>query len=328
MIRDTRLDSLKGMLILLVIIGHIPYSYFNLERNYIITFLSEWLYFFHMPLFLVLSIFFIKNNYLWIIKRILLILLPYLFWFNFLHSNMLLHNPIKFIEIVFIGNWDSLKSILWFLPALLSLNILFFIFLKYKHLKKILFVLSIGSFLFANEVAKYHTYIPFSIDVALYLFILAYFIKYIYNNQEKIMNIEIYIIIMITLVSSLLLFYFEPIKTHTPWHHIIDLAQFSVATTFIGYISFLSLNISIFILFLKFNVNKIKVLSVIGVYSFPIFLLHTIILYKLPKLFVFNSIGVNIIFLIIVLIITVVAPILISKFLMKVSKKFKYIGMS
>jgi len=97
MSRDLRLDTLKGLLIIFVILGHIPFSFFNIEKINILQTFTMWFYFFHMPLFLAISVLFIKDSYSWILKRALLILLPYLFWFFYGHKRMLLENPLEFM---------------------------------------------------------------------------------------------------------------------------------------------------------------------------------------------------------------------------------------
>lgn len=225
------------------------------------------------------------------------------------------------------GNWSTLSSIIWFLPTLFSLNLLFFIFNKSNKLFKYsLITLSFCSFLFASELVEYHYNIPFGIDVAMYLFLVSFLIKLIYENKEIILNkINYFTLLLVLVLSSMLLFIYEPLKTHTQWHSIIDFAQFSVATTYIGYLSFVILNICIFVFFLKLKANKY--FQYIGIYSFPIFLLHLIILYRLPNYISFENSTFSVLFLIVALIASIFLPIIISKILMKISNKFKYIGM-
>lgn len=329
MSRDFKIDSLKGFLILLVVIGHIPFSSFLIEKPEVINFFVRWFYFFHMPLFLAISILFIKNDYEWIFKRASLILVPYLFWFFYGHKKLLIENPLEFVGGVLMGNWESLNSIIWFLPALFTLNVLFYIFYKSnKILKYFLLGLSLIVFLFGDQIVHYHYKIPFGLDVAIYIFILAFIIQKIYKNQEKFLNINISYVYMVLAicVSSYGLFEFEPLKTHTQYHSIIDLAQFSVATTFIGYLSFLLLNSSLFVFFLK--IKSIKIFEILGKYSLPIFLLHLMVLYKLPNYIAFENSGAKISFLILTIGLSLVLPIVVSKSLMKISDKFKYIGMT
>jgi len=97
--RDLKLDSLKGFLIILVVIGHIPFGSFNLEKTEILKYFTQWLYFFHMPLFFAISVLFIKTKYAWLVKRASLILVPYLFWFFYGHKRMFLETPLDFVGI-------------------------------------------------------------------------------------------------------------------------------------------------------------------------------------------------------------------------------------
>jgi fucose 4-O-acetylase-like acetyltransferase len=324
--RDLKLDSLKGILIVLVLYGHIPFTFFLIEKTILLSGISTFIYFFHMPLFLAVSVLFIKTDFYWLLKRASLILLPYLFWFFYANKRLLIENPIEFMGGAMMGNWESLHSIIWFLPALFSLNFLFFIFYKgTKLVKTILLLGSILAFTFASYIIQIHNLIPFGMDIAIYLFILVHIIKRIYENQNIIEKLNIPLLLVIIIISATLLFNYEPIKTHTQYHAIIDLAQFSVPITSIGYVSFLILNISIFSLFLKFRSSRI--LSLIGIYAFPIFLLHLMILYKLPKLIQVENFGLNILFLLLTFLLSIVMPIIISKLLMRVTDKFKYIGM-
>ncbi|SFD73313.1 acyltransferase family protein [Flavobacterium phragmitis] len=324
--RDLRLDTLKGFLMVWVVYGHIPFNLFFIEKSNFFTALTSCIYFFHMPLFFALSVLFIKSDYKWLVKRVALILLPYVFWFFYENRFLFLENYQLFFEKIIIGNWNSIKSILWFLPALLSLNTFFFVFnLSSRSFKIILLAISILTFCFSSEIALIHNKVPFGIDVAFYLFLLIFLIKYIYENERIIESINFSLILLMIFGSIAILFYFEPIKTITQFHSRIDLAQFSVPATLVGYISFLILNISIFILFLKLNYNK--QLAYIGFYSFPIFLMHVIILYKIPELLQFDNLILNIIFLLITFVLSIGVPIILSKLLMRVSDKFKFIGL-
>lgn len=324
--RDLNLDSLKGFLIILVVFGHFPFEFFSIERSTILIDIIAFVYFFHMPLFLSISALFIKSDYNWLIKRASLILIPYLFWFLYDHRIMLLIAPRDFFTKLFMGNWASLESIFWFLPALFSLNVLFFLFYKgNKFVKIILFAISLLVFVFSNKIMLIHNAIPFGIDVALYILILTFFVKLVYENRNKLEKINMPLSILIIIISSLNLFYFEPIKMHTQWHSRIDLAQLSVPITILGYISFIILNVFIFLLFLKIKSNQL--LSFVGTYSFPIFIMHLMILYKLPLLVKFDNIILNAFFMVLTFILSIILPIVFSKILMRISDKFKYLGL-
>ena len=53
MVRDTRLDSIKGLLIILVILGHLIIALDN--YNFINHSVMGLIYIFHMPLFILIS---------------------------------------------------------------------------------------------------------------------------------------------------------------------------------------------------------------------------------------------------------------------------------
>jgi fucose 4-O-acetylase-like acetyltransferase len=325
-IRDTHIDALKGLLVLLMAVGHIPYDFFNIDKSNLLDLLSSFIYFFHMPLFLVISVLFIKTNYVWLGKRAMLILGPYLFWYVFAQKKLLLSDPLRLLANVFWGNWSTLHSTLWFLPALFTLNMLVFLFYKSKNYTQyILLFLSLACFVCARQLMTVHAQIPFGIDIALYMLVLAYLTKTIYKHRETCKNISLWILLTAITLSTLALFYMEPVKTHTPFHAIIDLAQFSVPVTVPGYLAFLGLSCSVFILFLK--LPPLHLLSVMGAYSFPIFLLHLKILYEVPKFIKSDSLAVNIVCLLLTFCLAIIAPVLLSKGLMRLSEKFKYIGM-
>lgn len=279
-----------------------------------------------MPLFLTVSTLFIKNSYDWLLKRASLILIPYLFWFFLGHVKMLITNPEIFLGKLLMGNWNSTESVIWFLPALFSLNFLVFLFYKGSYyLKVFVFIVSILAFVFSKEIMIEHDIIPFGLDLAVYIFILTYLIKLLYENINMIDKFNILSLVIIILISSLLLFYFEPLKTVTHFYARVDLAQFFVPTTIIGYVFFLILNLSIFVLFFKIKSNKM--LAFVGMYSFPVFLMHLIILYKLPTLIKFDNLSLRVLFMVIIFITSFIVPIIISKVLMKLSDKFKFIGL-
>ena len=267
-----------------------------------------------------------KGSFNWLKKRVSLVLLPYLFWFFYEHKRMLLDNTDVFFIKLFMGNWNSLQSIIWFLPALFSLNLIVFLFNNGSNFfKSILLVVSFLTFVFSNQISSIHNIIPFGIDVALYMFVLTYFIRFIYENKKIVEKINILWVFIIIPMATFILFYFEPIKTYSHFHSRIDLTQFSVPATVVGYISFIFLSLSIFILFLKIKSNRI--LAFVGLYSFPIFLIHITILYKLPELLKFDNLILNISFMILTFILSIVIPIGLSKILMRISNKFKYIGL-
>lgn len=222
------------------------------------------------------------------------------------------------------GNWSTLKSILWFLPTLISLTFLMFIFnISNKYIKSFLLFLSLMSFFLEDTIVQLHNEIPFGIDIAIYLLILSVLVKFVYKNQEKNLFPKFQYVVglaLLVVIACAMILNFEPVKVHSKFHMIVDFAQFSVPSTLIGYVSFLILNLAVLLFFL--NVKSIKLLSFIGQYTFPIFLLHIFILFKLPNLFENKNLAV----LLLTLFASIILPILISKVLSD-GGLFKYIGM-
>jgi hypothetical protein len=278
-----------------------------------------------MPLFFAVSTLFIKESYRWFLNRAKLILIPYFFFFFFENRGLLVDDFLQFIVNLFIGNWSSTESIIWFLPALFTLNVFVFFFKRSESsYKNILFVFSLLVFLLSTKIAKIHEFVPFGLDVALYMFILTFIIRVLYKKKYLFDKINLIAVIMALICSTIILFYFEPVKTFTKFHAIIDFAQFSVANTFIGYIGLIVLNISIFIL--AFKIPNFTVPSLVGKYSFPIFLTHLMVLYKLPMQIEFENPFVKIFSLVIVVVLSIALPMCLSILLMKISDNFKYIG--
>jgi len=323
--RDDKIDSLKGILILLVVYGHIPFGYFNIEKGVFLGGVTSVIYFFHMPLFFVISSLFVKQEISYLKNRFYFILIPYIVWYFYIHKRDILISGdfLQHIGNIFLGNWYGLESIIWFLPALFSLNFLIFLYYKYNYqVKTTLIFFSVVTFLFAKELSEQHNFIPFGLDVAVYLLPLVVFAKYIYNNKNTL-RLNNYILVMSFVIGTSLLLLFEPVKTHSNYHAIIDFAQFSVPYTVVGYISFIIVNLSIFFFFI--NNRSSKIFEYIGKYSYPIFLLHLIILYRFE--IKQENMYVNISFLLLAFILSIISPIILSKILMKISNRFKYIGM-
>lgn len=55
--RNNAVDAIKGILIVLVVAGHVP----SPATNELIKIFQEWIYIFHMPAFFIVSIYFLNN---------------------------------------------------------------------------------------------------------------------------------------------------------------------------------------------------------------------------------------------------------------------------
>lgn len=145
------IDIAKGVLILLVVIGHV-------QQNEPFTFLKQLIYTFHMPAFFIISgILFDRSRiankkfFPYIKKKIYTLIIPY-FFFEILSGIV--------FYIAYSGNYSNIKGIVmnaitmdcnstpdWFLPTLFFVNVIAFIEtkLKSKPIGILLFVLSFAS---------------------------------------------------------------------------------------------------------------------------------------------------------------------------------------
>lgn len=130
--RNKRIDAVKGIGILLVIIGHI-----NVHR-YINTFI----YLFHMPLFFIVSGYLYRDNYNFVKSKLKGLLWPYFtIGGSYLVIEMIcdaildkfyLINEIQKLCSLIYGNQfilvdNNIVGTLWFLPALFWSNIIFYL---------------------------------------------------------------------------------------------------------------------------------------------------------------------------------------------------------
>lgn len=347
---DERLDALKGYLIICVVIGHFTPLIFGKNSNgslgMILLFkIMDYMnvYFYHIPLFFAVSAINVKSfSRAFLIKLTLSILLPYAIWF---FRPSIIYNPVEDIRIIIkkapaflMGNFTYIQSVIWFLPALFTSNLIISLFRKNKFLindKRILVILLSLWILYFHlidviAVVHYKGYIPFGIDVAAYLLPFCLGLSWVYKNEQRLLQrINKFVIISFILTGVFLIRNFEPGKTHSPWHHIIDLAQLSVPTTYLGLLGFIILITSILLLFLA--IKPIPLLVKIGKYSFPIFLLHYAVMvsfgsYVERKFGVFIHSDLSIFPNLLLLVVSVALPVLLSKKLMKISNKFRYAG--
>lgn len=225
----------------------------------------------------------------------------------------------QLLNVILISNWQSIKNVLWFIPTLITLKILFYISNKKIIINILITILSIFTIYFHDLIQINRNTIPWGIEIAVYLYPLAYACKFIYEKndglQKYIDNYKL-IIIGIFILVSLLFYKRVPLNTVTKWHHRLDLAQFSVPG-FEGYF-YLFLMMICIALISKCKINK-NIICFIGIYSLPIFLIHLIIINKFSLA---NNAYIWIFYIIAVIFISII----ISKITYIISNKFKYIG--
>jgi len=249
--RDDAIDALRGFLIICVVLGHCTIHSFSqrlLDPATQESFSCSLWYlswanlmgfvnvsYFHMPLLMGISIFFVKKfSRRYSLSRANRILLPYVFWYLldfFLHHSFeLLYglatgslSQIKYfffsllatIRNIITGTFLSLDSALWFLPTLFAANMgysiyrlynnRFFKVWKYSVNTPYVIILLLWVLMFINikELAIIHVYniIPFGVDIALYLFPYFIFLEYVYNNRLMWSRINLFIYILTIVIS-------------------------------------------------------------------------------------------------------------------------------
>ena len=196
------IDTARGIAILLVILGHMPINKWT----------HDFIYSFHMPLFFIISGFFIAGETAlavseYIKKKYTRLIIPYLFF------GILIMIPFSIVFEAYrtgdasIGTMSNLFSrhlvghliglrndwpyvgLFWFLPCLFCSLILIFLISKYcgKYVLPVVVILSAGGFLYNYFISSS---LPFSMDLSmiavLFLMIGSYFFKHSKNLSWSI----------------------------------------------------------------------------------------------------------------------------------------------
>ncbi|MEG1255518.1 acyltransferase family protein [Clostridium sp.] len=163
------IDILKGIGIILVVIGHANFKFAGSTGT---MFIQKYIYSFHMPLFFFLSGYlFVKEkhpNFKKFIKtKIKTLLIPY-FFFSIL-SVLVKFNGFKtiIVQILYLGNKVVWNEPLWFLVCLFVVEIIFYFISQVKSKAKTLFILLIfGIVGYSLYFIKDYVVLPWSIGVS------------------------------------------------------------------------------------------------------------------------------------------------------------------
>jgi fucose 4-O-acetylase-like acetyltransferase len=334
--RDFAIDNLKGVLIILVLLGH--GGLLTRIKSPVCDFLQGLIYLFHMPLFFALSGLFVKEfSWSFFAKRFAQLMIPFYFFVIINPEAIILRlfNPpmgpppllfgfsLKvFIKQVFVSSGWYLQSALWFLPTLFAVNILMSVWLKYltnKFLAAIFLLISLAVLFFARAVQLKHYTIPYGLDVAFYLLPFLMLARYLYIKREFFLRYNPAWFAAAAVVALLPIVYFVPKDPPDALTGRLDLDQFSVPDTLWGYAMVFLFSILIFLFFMHFR--RKSIFSTVGLYTLPIFLLNSSywfysIVNLPPGWYLLIDVTGN-----------VVLCIAISKLLIKISNKFRFIGM-
>lgn len=226
------MDTAKGIAMLAVVIGHV-YTSHSLPGLVIFSF--------HMPLFFIISGFFVKDLNLQktVIKSAKGLLIPYVIGTVMEMAAEICLNPGKtgldnvktlFVDMIGgfckgLGIFPGFQStwLLWFLPCLFVARVLFVFFMKLteksKHqwaVRTIIFML----FTFAGMVMSATSYYPWSIEIAFITLPLLYF-GYMLREHKALENKNRFIIAGIALVAWVIMLwqglYIEFAMHYWPW---------------------------------------------------------------------------------------------------------------
>lgn len=200
--RDVAIDAIKGLLIVMVCLGHL--RYFSSTWPGITSFL----YIFHIPLFLALSCSFISVSDLpslgrYVRRRVFTIVPPFVFWtlaysiaaevMNHRLSGGASSFGIRLASALAMGQIDFLRTatgtaILWFLPCLLTCNILYASLLCAGGGNRRAALLAVALYCCTMPYLGQgiHEVVPWGIDVALYVLPLCFGIGLLYGQRDAL----------------------------------------------------------------------------------------------------------------------------------------------
>lgn len=304
--RSNWVDSLKGMAIVLVVIGHLSTMFSGL----VFSGLNQYIYSFHMPLFFFISGYLINfEKYInvektYLTKRVSSLIIPYFFFsiiaYMFYITVDYLYQPqVQNVEMFGKGVFFNLYAIicsangylidtpLWFLPCLFVTEMLFFMLRKRLKQNYKLIVLVI---VFSLLGFVYNIYIPlrmpWGIDMAL-TGIVFYSTGYFFRRKYEDLFFRksytfIFILFLIHIISSL---------TNPK----VDMYKLIYNNYFMFYLSAFS-GIFVYVYIFKM-IRPSKILQFYGKNSLIILGLHYLILstlkYTLPTLFSHLNLQVN-----------------------------------
>ncbi|MBE5947603.1 MAG: hypothetical protein E7261_01095 [Lachnospiraceae bacterium] len=291
-LRNTYIDTARGIGILLLILGHI------VTAN---SYLFNWIYSFHMPLFFFLSGMVVNeknfcNFPTYIKKKNKARLLPY-FVITFLGIIICMIIPQYRKDAIALGLTAHIVNIflylrpawlyigqVWFLPALFWSEIYFYGFYKLVG-KKHIFIQLATSLIFVVG-ARYIWYldpyipitrrVPFLLDVAFmgtFCYILGFFAKKlcIFERINKWWSLPL---IPILLVINI--YFGTYLNGYVNMCDLVFVDAFRYITAMIAGVGF--------ILLLSLFIQKIRFLQWLGRYSLPLFASHTFIIYLVREI--------------------------------------------
>lgn len=281
------IDISRAIAIILIVLGH------TIVHSEHCKLIFKFLYSFHVIMFFILSgyTFDVKKNektkkFIW--KKFKRIMIPYFIWSllflipyilfgsdigNELNTNSSFNIKQQIVNIIYgNGNSSALKqnTSLWFLPALFSMEIIYYFIIYYINKFKINKIIIIIPLLLISYLINHfmNFYLPWGINTALVIGILFY-IGYICKEydlftKDKVFKIKNIIIIFIIGVFS---FYFNDTVSCIDYDYGI-----------LTYALISGLCISISLIYVSFKISRNSILEYIGKNTMGILIFHKIII--------------------------------------------------
>ena len=291
-------DNFKGILILVIIYGHIQQA--------VSPDIDRMLAIFNVSLFFILPFLFNKDtlnltNITKVFRRYYMVFMVFLILTSVIYAVLYSHNfniIAEFFKVAVIGSNPLIKdlvgsSYLWFLPALISTILLIMFYNSIKYKKSFLVVTLIVHLCLTFIDIEILYLFPLNSAISLYIFILGVLVSYLYKNHlEFIYKIRLY---LFSLLIVLLYLYYGT----SYWYTIIQLPNI---TNIYELVLFDSIQVLAFfmLLFVSSLINN-KYLRWLGHRSLIVYTIHPLIIFALNYIHGWNGIIEGIIKLTIVI---------------------------
>lgn len=299
------IDITRGIAIIFIVLGH------ALNRSINSIFFTKFLYSFHVVLFFIISgyVFKIKDNESFrqfVKKKFFRIIIPYFFWETlFLIPYFMLGQSVgdalsvkssfnfntQIFNIIYgVGAESALRqnSALWFLPALFSMEVIYYFIIKNTKDSKFKQLL----WLFISIVTAYISsfllkiYLPFGINTVLNLGV-CFYIGYLLNEKSFFISKNIFSnikVMIIIFIIGILAVYFNK--------EIVNCIEYKYGNFTLALLSGICLSINI--IYLAVNIEKNKFIEFLGKSTLGILIFHKLTLLVIQtKLGIFSSLLAN-----------------------------------
>jgi fucose 4-O-acetylase-like acetyltransferase len=312
-----RTNYIKGLLIILIIIGHT--KLLSTELRYV-------LYSFHVIIFFLLPFLYInyKINLSNVIKLLKRVYIPFLIFYTFcfFSFNLLFkHSSIDFIlylKGLIINNSEILDNLIgikayWFFPTYILIILLMMIYNSINiNLQKILFLILLILHFFIPTVDRdILIELPYNAYILFYIFSLGIISRYFFNNYN-LEKINIFIVTGIFLVCAYIIY-------GTKFDIALPLIPNIISNPLLFLIHDIFILCTLLLLILLSKYNN-RIISGLGIISIAIYTIHPIVIQLLKLLITRSNILTELIIFLLTLSIT-----LITIFVMKKIKIYEVI---